>query len=87
MRLHRDVRVQMIERAVRLLAAVPPTLVHPLDFLVTTTRTLVLLSAGDGDEGVDLGGGGQHVPAKCELEFGKTQETALNIPVQGVLLR
>jgi hypothetical protein len=54
-RLHRDVRVQVVQGSVRLLAAVPAALVHALNLLVASARALVLLGAGNGDEGVDLG--------------------------------
>lgn len=54
-RLHRDVRIQMVERPVRLLAALPSAFVHSLDFFVAATGALVLLSAGDRDERVNLG--------------------------------
>lgn len=53
-RLHRDVRVQVVESAIRLLAAVPAALVHALNLLVATTGPLVLLRTRDGNEGVDL---------------------------------
>ena len=54
MRLHCDVRIQVVERAVGLLAAVPAALVHALDLFVASSRALVLLGTGDGDERVDL---------------------------------
>jgi hypothetical protein len=53
MRLHRDVRVQMIERAIGLLAPVPPTLVHALDLFVAPARSLMLLRAWNRYERVD----------------------------------
>ena len=53
-RLHRDMRVQMIKRAVCLLATVPSTFVHSLNFFVAATWALVLLSTRNRDEGVDL---------------------------------
>jgi hypothetical protein len=56
MRLHCDVRIQVVERAVGLLAAVPAALVHALDLFVASARALVLLGTGDGDERVDLKG-------------------------------
>jgi hypothetical protein len=56
-RLHRDVGVQVVQRAVGLLAAVPAALVHALDLLVASARALVLLRTGDGDERVDLRAG------------------------------
>lgn len=55
MRLHRHMRIQMIQRAIRFLASLPSTLVHPFDFFISTTRALVLLRARDGDKGVHLG--------------------------------
>lgn len=54
MGLHGDMRVQVVERAVRLLTALPATLVHSLDFFVSTTGPLVLLGTGNRNEGVDL---------------------------------
>ena len=48
-------RIQVVERAICLLAPVPPALVHSLDFFVATTWPLVLLSTRNGDEGIDLG--------------------------------
>jgi hypothetical protein len=53
-RLHGDVRVEVVQRTVGLLAAVPPTLVHALDLFVASAGALVLLGPGDGDEGVNL---------------------------------
>lgn len=53
-RLHGHMRIQMVQRAVSLLATLPATLVHALDFFITTAGSLVLLSAGDGHERVDL---------------------------------
>jgi hypothetical protein len=53
MRLHRDVRVQMIERAIGLLAPVPATLVHALDLFIAPTRSLMLLRAWNRYERVD----------------------------------
>ena len=55
MRLHRHMRIQMIQRAVRLLASLPSTLVHSFDLFISTTWALVLLRARDGNEGVHLG--------------------------------
>lgn len=56
-RLHRDMCVEVVKRAVRLFAPVPTTFIHALDFLVASARALVLLGARDGDEGVDGGEG------------------------------
>jgi hypothetical protein len=47
-RLHCDVRVQMVQSAVSLFTSVPATLVHSLDLLVTSARSLVLLRTWDG---------------------------------------
>jgi hypothetical protein len=52
-RLHRDVRVQVVQRSVGLLATIPATLVHAFNLLVTPARTLVLLRAGDWNKRVD----------------------------------
>ena len=54
MGLHCDMRVQMVQRSIRLLAALPPTFVHALDFFVPAARALVLLSTGDRDKRIDL---------------------------------
>lgn len=53
-RLHRHMRVQMIQCTVCLLASLPPTFVHAFNFFVAATRALVLLSTGDWNKGVDL---------------------------------
>jgi hypothetical protein len=49
-RLHRNMRIQMVESAVRLLAAIPAALVHALDFFISPSRALVLLRAWNWDE-------------------------------------
>lgn len=55
MRLHRDVRIQVIESTIGLFASVPAALVHALDFFVSSTRSLVLLRAWDRDKRVYSG--------------------------------
>lgn len=45
MRLHRNVRIQMIESTVGFFTAVPATFIHALNFLVPPARSLVLLCA------------------------------------------
>ena len=52
--LHGHVRIQMVERAVCLFAAIPPTFVHSFNFLISAARSLMLLCAGNRDKGVDL---------------------------------
>lgn len=54
MRLHGDVGIEMVQSAVGLFATVPATLIHALDLLVTSSRTLVLLCTRDGHERVNL---------------------------------
>lgn len=54
MRLHRDVGIQMVERAISLFAALPSALIHALDLFIAPARTLVLLRAGNRHERVDL---------------------------------
>lgn len=54
MRLHSNVRVQVVERAVSLFATVPTTLVHPLNLFIASSRSLVLLCARDGHERINL---------------------------------
>lgn len=53
MRLHGHVRIQMVQRAICFLAAIPSAFVHPLDLFVTSPRSLVLLRAGNRHERVD----------------------------------
>lgn len=53
MRLHCDVRVQVVESTVGLLAPIPATLVHALDLLVASAWSLVLLRTWNRYEGVD----------------------------------
>ena len=54
-RLHRHVCIEVVQGAICLLTALPPTFIHALDFFIAATRSLVLLSAGDWDEGIYLG--------------------------------
>ena len=54
MRLHSDMRIQVIESPISFLATVPATLVHALDFFIAATRTLVLLGTGNWNERVYL---------------------------------
>jgi hypothetical protein len=56
MRLHRDVRIQVIERAIGFLTPLPATLIHPLDLFKPSSRSLLLMCAGNGNERVDGGG-------------------------------
>lgn len=55
MRLHRDMGIQMIERAICLLTPLPSTLVHALNLFIAPARSLMLLGAGDRDERINLG--------------------------------
>lgn len=54
MRLHGDMGVEVVKSAIGLLATIPSTLVHSLNFLVSSSRSLVLLCARNGDKRVDL---------------------------------
>ena len=54
MSLHCHMSVEMVQSAVGLLASVPATLVHALDFLVSSPRPLMLLSARNRNKRVDL---------------------------------
>lgn len=54
MRLHGDVRIQMVECTISLLAAIPSTLVHALDFLEAPTWSLVLRGTGDRNKRINL---------------------------------
>ena len=60
MGLHCHVRIQVIQRAICLLAPIPPALVHSFDLFVATPRALVLLRAWNGDKGIH---GGKRVSA------------------------
>lgn len=53
-RLHGDMRIEVIESTIGLLATVPAALVHSLNFLVAPTGALVLLRARNGNEAEDL---------------------------------
>ena len=48
-------RIEMVQGTIRLLTALPSTFVHAFNLLVSATRSLVLLSARDGNEGIYLG--------------------------------
>lgn len=61
-RLHCDVRIQVIEGSVSLFTPVPAALVHAFDFFVASTRSLVLLCTGDGDKGIN---GRERMSALC----------------------
>jgi hypothetical protein len=50
MALHGNVGVEVIQCTIRLLTSIPTTLVHTLDFFISATGALVLLSAWDGDK-------------------------------------
>ena len=54
MRLHGNMRVQVVQCTVCLLASLPSTFVHTFNFFVAATRALVLLSTWNGNKGVDL---------------------------------
>ena len=49
-RLHGNMRIQMVKRAICLFTAIPSALVHALNLLITPARPLVLLSARNRDE-------------------------------------
>lgn len=50
MRLHSYVRIQMVQSTIRFFAAVPAALIHALNFLVTASRSLVLLGTWNRNE-------------------------------------
>jgi hypothetical protein len=54
MRLHCDMGVQVIERAVRLLTTLVAALVHALYLLIPSARPFMLLCAWNGNKRVDL---------------------------------
>jgi len=57
----------VVQSTICLLAAIPATFVHALDFLVAPPGTLVLLRARDGDERVN---GGERVAALITRQSG-----------------
>lgn len=63
MGLHGNVSIEMVQSTVGFFAAIPPTLIHALDFFVATARSLVLLGAGNRNERVNL-----FSKAKCQRE-------------------
>lgn len=54
MRLHRDMRIQVIKSTIRLLTPLVPAFVHALDFFISTTRSFVLLRSWNRNERVHL---------------------------------
>src|SRR6266498_1063188 len=54
MRLHCNVRIEMVQCPIRLLAAIPSTLVHSLNFFIPTSWAFVLLSTWDRHKGIHL---------------------------------
>ena len=54
MRLHRHMRIQVVQCAVCFFTAVPAALVHALNLFITATGPLVLLRTWNGDKGIDL---------------------------------
>jgi len=48
--LHGHMGVQVVQRAICLLAPVPTALVHALNFFISSSRSLVLLGARNGDK-------------------------------------
>ena len=54
MRLHSDMGIQMIERAICLLTSLPSTLVHTLNLFIAPARSLMLLGAGNRDKRINL---------------------------------
>lgn len=65
-RLHGNVRVEMIQCPICFFTSLPSTLVHAFDFLVTTTWSLVLLRTGYGHKRIDLG-------KRVRILFGNTK--------------
>jgi len=49
-RLHRNVRIQMVQSAVSFLATIPSAFVHALNFFISPTWSLMLLCARNGYE-------------------------------------
>jgi len=72
-RLHRNVSIQVVERAVGLFASVPATLVHALNLFITPPWALVLLCTGYWNEGIY----GGHWVSALEVNDTSTQITLL----------
>jgi uncharacterized membrane protein YkgB len=53
-RLHGDMSIEMVQCTISLLATIPSTLVHALDFFISSTGALVLLGTRNRNERVDL---------------------------------
>lgn len=53
-RLHRNVSVQVVQCTIGFFTAIPSTLVHALNLLVSSPRSFVLLRTWNGNEGVNL---------------------------------
>jgi len=49
-RLHSNMGIEMVQSAVCFFTSIPSTFVHALDFFVSSTRTLMLLGAGNRNE-------------------------------------
>jgi hypothetical protein len=54
MRLHRDMRVEMVQGTVSLFTAIPPAFVHALDFFIPPAGSLMLLGPRNWDKRIDL---------------------------------
>lgn len=52
--LHGHVSIEMVKRSIRLLTPIPSTLVHALNLLIPSTRSLILGRTGDRDKRVNL---------------------------------
>lgn len=74
MRLHGNMRVQMVQSAVSFLAPVPAAFVHALDLLVASARSLVLLGPGNRHETEDLRRALADAPVR---RLGRSQDTHL----------
>lgn len=53
-RLHGDVRIQVVQCSIRFFTPMPAALVHSFNLFVSSARALVLLSARNRYEGIDL---------------------------------
>lgn len=83
-RLHRHVRVQMVERAVRFFAAIPPALVHALYFFISAPRSLVLLRAGNRNKRIH---GRQWVTTLAEVSDERAQSLYKRGPIPQAVSR
>lgn len=84
MGLHCHVRIQVIQRAICLLAPVPTALVHSFDLFISTSRAFVLLCAWNRNKGIN---GREWMAALGTRVSGRGKQMRVgrvNLPLEGV---